>query len=153
MAPEQAAGAPLAPRKEWFTLASPLGVIGAFAALVEVAMIIGVIFAVVDIRWAMPALAVVLYFTTAGVFFWILVKKNWGLYPRREFGTPDVGDLVGRAAAVEARLQRQGGGHGKAERGCGRLGHAGHLLARAGRPPLPLPGRRPAVTRRLNNPG
>jgi hypothetical protein len=73
-------------RKEWFGLSSPIGVIGAFAALVEVALILGSIFVEGNFRWAMLGFAFLAFAYITSWFFYILSRKNWVLYPPREYG-------------------------------------------------------------------
>jgi hypothetical protein len=76
----------IAPRKQWFGLDSPIGVIGAFAALVEVALILATIFVDGNARWALIIFAAGVFIYVSTWFFWILSTKNWVLYPPREYG-------------------------------------------------------------------
>lgn len=76
----------LSPRKDWFTLQSPIAVIGAFTAIVEVALIVSSIFVQDHARWALIIFAFLAFFFVAGQFFWILKNKNWVLYPPKEYG-------------------------------------------------------------------
>lgn len=77
---------PIVPRKQWFGLDSPIGVIGAFAALVEVALILASIFVDGNARWALIIFAAGVFIYVSTWFFWILTNKNWVLYPPREYG-------------------------------------------------------------------
>lgn len=83
--PEQNVDA-MVPRKEWFSLQSPIGVIGGFAALVEIALILATIFVEGGARWALILFAAVAFIYVSTWFFWILTHKNWVLYPPKEYG-------------------------------------------------------------------
>lgn len=60
--------------------------IGAFASLVELALILGVIFADGNIRWAMLILAALFFASIVGPFSYILIRMNWVLYPPKDYG-------------------------------------------------------------------
>lgn len=47
----------MVPRKRWFSLQSPIGVIGGFAALVEVALILATVFVEGGACWALVLFA------------------------------------------------------------------------------------------------
>lgn len=76
----------MSPRSDWFRLNSPIGVIGAFAALVEIALIAASAFADGVYQWALIIFAAAAFFFISYNFFNILRHKNWVLYPPREYG-------------------------------------------------------------------
>jgi hypothetical protein len=102
MAVEPAKLTPLTLRNQWFGLGSPIGVIGSFAALVEVALIIAAIF-VTDIpaRWGLIVFAAVGFFYISSWFFWILHDRPWVLYPPKDFGGETHVDAYVRAMSVK----------------------------------------------------
>ncbi len=70
MRSEQESGS-ITPRKEWFTLQSPIGVIGRFAAIVQVAIILAAIFVDGPARWALIIFA-------AAAFFYVFARTGLG---------------------------------------------------------------------------
>jgi hypothetical protein len=69
-------------------------VIGAFAALAEVAMVVAVILGEGNIRWAALVLAALFFFGIAGPFFYILAERSHVFYPPRDYGSPSVSDYA-----------------------------------------------------------
>lgn len=86
----------LSHRSAWFGLANPIGVIGGFAGLAEVAIVAAVTRTENGQQWALIVLAAAVFFYVATWFFWILWNRNWVLYPPREYsGEVGVRDYVG----------------------------------------------------------
>ena len=87
-------GDTLSPRKEWFTLASPIGVVGGFTALSEIAMVIAAVQTEGGIQFLMTLFAVLFPIGIAGAFFYVLWHRPEVLYPPREYGTTSVSDYA-----------------------------------------------------------
>ena len=91
---EQRLSSPLQPRTQWFDLKSPIGVIGAFAALVEVALILSSIWADGGFRWGVLIAALIIFSGTAGPVFLVLWHRPEVLYPPREYGATSVEEFA-----------------------------------------------------------
>ena len=87
-------GGTLSPRKEWFSLASPIGVIGGFTALSEIAMVIAAVQTEGGIQLLMTMFAVLFPIGIAAAFFYVLWHRPEVLYPPREYGTTSVADYA-----------------------------------------------------------
>jgi hypothetical protein len=66
----------ITPRHEWFHLQSPIGVIGGFAAIVEVAIIFAAIFVDGPARWALIIFAAAAFFYMSSYVFMVLLDPH-----------------------------------------------------------------------------
>jgi hypothetical protein len=93
----------LAPRSQWFSISTPIGLIGGFTAIVEVALILTTIFiADTNFRWGLFVFAVVAFFYVSSWFFYLLRNRNWVLYQPRDYGGETTAlDYVGAMSATQ----------------------------------------------------
>ena len=75
-------------------LATPLGIIGGFLSITEVALAVVAGLTSGSIQWLIALFAVLFPFAVAALFFLILWKRNYVLYPPEAYKRPSVNDFV-----------------------------------------------------------